>query len=513
MNNYENLYDEISPEDLAKQEGERTRVTENVLKVAREIDPENKLQGKELVEEVCRYVRTMTPSNEILKESRENNQISKIDKWDTTADELLSEKNLIPGHRRIRNIDGCTQISYITRALLLAKGIPSLSVDTIEENWILNNEDWNTQQEEKISGHYFLDVYDEKDKKWYTINPGNREERFHEHGDYSISGSKYIEAARGRDTVDMGFTNAAKRFTKLEKSMSNLKTIVSTINYQGEQFRVQDISSAVLTEIAATYPFLNEEEYENYMKKATKIELNNPIKDISNLLKLLNNPHASLREDNSEINHENKFSRIPTSEMIDDVLYIKIPTFFGVSTKDLENIFLPNEGKSTGLIIDLRSNEGGRTGPNRIFAKKHFIKEGEPTVGTNIKISTGGGLHQFDSKISPVEGKKYEKPIVILTSNKTFSSAERFVAIMKAGSSCTVIGTETAGGSAYPVKSTIEYNGKKYAIYIPTRRFYLNGQSKPLEETKIEPDITYDKEDIVDFAIKYIKSKKNESKI
>lgn len=227
MNNYETLYNEIAPEELARQEGERTRVTENVLRVAREIDPENKLQGKELVEEVCRYVRTMIPSDEILKESRENNQIPKIDKWDTTADELLSEKNLIPGHRRIRNIDGCTQISYLTRALLLAKGVPSLSIDTIEENWILNNKEWNTQQEERISGHYFLDIYDEKDKKWYTINPGNREERFHEHGDYSISGRKYIEAARGRDTVDMGFTNAEERFNKLEKSMNNLNTLVS----------------------------------------------------------------------------------------------------------------------------------------------------------------------------------------------------------------------------------------------------------------------------------------------
>ncbi len=511
MNNYETLYDEISPEDLAKQEGGRTKVTENVLKVADEIDPENKLQGKELVGEVCRYVRTMIPSEEILKSSRENNLIPKIDKWDTTADELLSEKNLIPEHGRKRNIDGCTQISYITRALLLAKGIPSLTVDTIEENWIRNNEDWNTQKGVKVSGHYFLDVYNEKDKEWYTI--GDTREMFHKHGEYYLEGNRYIETSRGRDTVDMVFTNEDTRLKILEKSMEKLKSRVNTIIYQGEQFLAHDVASAVLTEIASTYPFFNEEEYKTYMKKATKIELNNPIKDISTLLKLLNNPHASLREDNSEINHENKSSRIPTSEMIDDVLYIKIPTFFGVSTKDLESIFLPQEDKSTGLIIDLRLNEGGRTGPNRIFAKRHFIREGKHTVGTNIKIAPEGELHQFDSKTSPVEGKKYEKPIVILTSNKTFSSAERFVAIMKAGSSCTVIGTETAGGSAYPVKSTIEFNGKKYAIYIPTRRFYLNGQSKTLEETKIEPDITYDKEDIVDFAIKYIKSKKNEAKI
>jgi hypothetical protein len=29
-----------------------------------------------------------------------------------------------------------------------------------------------------------------------------------------------------------------------------------------------------------------------------------------------------------------------------------------------------------------------------------------------------------------------------------------------------------------------------------------------VEETKIEPDICYDKEDIVDFAVKYVKSMK-----
>jgi len=34
----------------------------------------------------------MIPADEILKESIRNNQIPKIDKWDTTADELLSEK-------------------------------------------------------------------------------------------------------------------------------------------------------------------------------------------------------------------------------------------------------------------------------------------------------------------------------------------------------------------------------------------------------------------------------------
>jgi len=205
----------------ANEEGERTKVTENVLKIAKEIDPENKLSGLDLVEEVCRYVRTMVPSQEMLNEAWKSKIISKKDKWDTSADELLSQENLIPGHSRIRNIDGCTQEAYITRALLLAKGIPSLMVDTIEEKWLNNNPNWKNDGIVTVSGHYFLDVYITADKKWYTINPGNREERVHEHKDYSIGNSRYIEFAKGRDTADMGYKNMEERLNKLEYSINS----------------------------------------------------------------------------------------------------------------------------------------------------------------------------------------------------------------------------------------------------------------------------------------------------
>ncbi len=211
----------------AKEEGERTKATENVLKIAKQIDPENKLSGLELVEEICRYIRTMTPSQETLEEAWKNNLIPKRDKWDTSADELLSESNLIPGHNRIRNIDGCTQISYITRALLLAKGIPSLIVDTIDKEWLKNNPEWkNDNKGIGVRGHYFLDVYIPQEKKWYTINPGNREERIHEYGDYSISGKIFINMAKGKDTKDMG----DRGFNTQEDRLNNLEVSLSKVN-------------------------------------------------------------------------------------------------------------------------------------------------------------------------------------------------------------------------------------------------------------------------------------------
>jgi hypothetical protein len=212
--------DYIKQISKAKEEGPRTKITENVLKISKEIDPKNKLSGLELVEEVCKYVRTMMPSKEILDKTRENKPIPRIDKWDTSADELLDEDNLIPGHTRVRNINGCTQISYITRALLLAKGVPSLLVDTIEEDWLKENPNWKNDETIPVSGHYFLDVYIYYEKKWYTINPGNREERIHTHEDYSIGNKKYIEFAKGRDTTDMGYLNMEDRLNKLEYSIN-----------------------------------------------------------------------------------------------------------------------------------------------------------------------------------------------------------------------------------------------------------------------------------------------------
>lgn len=207
----------------ANEEGERTKITENILKIAEQIDPNNELSGLELVEEVCKFVRTMTPSQEMLNEARKNNLISKRDKWNVTANELLSEDNLlpIPGNSTIRYIDGCNNESCVTRALLLAKGIPSLIIDTINEDWIKKNSNWKNDDVVGVHGHYFVDVYISQEEKWYTINPGNREERIHEHGDYSIFGIKFIKMIEGKDTADMGFNTLEERFDKLENSLNS----------------------------------------------------------------------------------------------------------------------------------------------------------------------------------------------------------------------------------------------------------------------------------------------------
>lgn len=71
----------------------------------------------------------------------------------------------------------------------------------------------------------------------------------------------------------------------------------------------------------------------------------------------------------------------------------------------------------------------------------------------------------------------------------------------------TLIGEKTAGGSGNPVEVDMEIDGKRYIARIPTWRFVLKGETKPIEETAITPDVIYTKGDIVDYAKKYLKGR------
>ena len=295
--------------------------------------------------------------------------------------------------------------------------------------------------------------------------------------------------------------------TVYEKALSK----ILTIGEQNEQEK--DLPSKVLTCISGTYPFLNQAEYDEYMENVSRIEPKNPLHEISLLIRLLNNPHASLDRSNTRNKsdeYEARPERQPSGELIDGVLYLNIPTFSGSKLESLENAFLPYKDVSEGMIIDLRENRGGSALNPILFAEKYFIKEGEHYEGTTVRIAPEGRLRYTDMYARAEKQVPYDKPIVILVSGKTFSAAERFTATMKAGTDCVLIGTDTEGGSAGPIKYEFEYNNNNYIVNIPVWRFFLKGEEKPLEETKIKPDIPYEKSDMVDFAVNYIKNSKRQ---
>jgi C-terminal processing protease CtpA/Prc len=97
-----------------------------------------------------------------------------------------------------------------------------------------------------------------------------------------------------------------------------------------------------------------------------------------------------------------------------------------------------------------------------------------------------------------------DAPIAILISKKCFSSNELFLAPFKTRGRATLIGTSTRGGSANPIREEVTIGGIKMVARIPQWRFFLKGEKRPIEITKIKPDISYSKSDIVAFAERYL---------
>ncbi len=216
--------------EIARQEGEQTRITETVRALANEIDPDNKLHGEELVREVCSYVTSMLPEFTYLESLYEKNPDLEQDKRARTADELLSTSNLLPNRLRTRNISGCIETAHITRALLLAKGIPCVYTETLEENWCQNEAaDFDPEAKDTnfMRGHVFIDAFIEEEGKWITVDPNEKGNTIREYGDYRKNGNKYIYPRSAKDSWDLGyktnkdFQEAVVKYFKGQKESEN----------------------------------------------------------------------------------------------------------------------------------------------------------------------------------------------------------------------------------------------------------------------------------------------------
>lgn len=99
---------------------------------------------------------------------------------------------------------------------------------------------------------------------------------------------------------------------------------------------------------------------------------------------------------------------------------------------------------SQSIIIDLRANGGGHAGTE---LASRFTNE---KLLTHYKaIRTKGSYESFTTPepiyLTPNHGTKYLKPIVILTNDRTASSAEDFTLSLYKSPNVTTIGTNTSG--------------------------------------------------------------------
>lgn len=280
---------------------------------------------------------------------------------------------------------------------------------------------------------------------------------------------------------------------------------------KNEDVAVQKIYKKILK----VYPFLTKTEKDFFDKKSKIIMdkfLNGNIEAkeaINNLLHLLNgNGHADIKEwqkPNRNFMREAKVRKSPTFNIENRILFIKIPSWamwLGKINKKLVSFCKNNAKKYNALIIDVRENQGGSSRIAHNFANIFFKKI--VVYGKFSKKNKNGKLKTTAGKLEPNKDIFIDKPIVILISNKCFSSNELFLAPFKISKRAVLIGQPTAGGSANPISEIIKISDKKFVVRIPTWRFFLKGKSKPIEKTKIIPDIIYDNKDIENFARNYL---------
>jgi len=101
------------------------------------------------------------------------------------------------------------------------------------------------------------------------------------------------------------------------------------------------------------------------------------------------------------------------------------------------------------LIIDLRRNGGGSL-EGVIFWCSYLVDE-RPTHLNDIFRADTGETHQFWA-LPYVPGPRYlDRPVYVLTSQRTFSGGEDFAYTLQALARAQVIG-ETTGGGAHPTR-------------------------------------------------------------
>ncbi|OXA95597.1 S41 family peptidase [Flavobacterium hercynium] len=209
-----------------------------------------------------------------------------------------------------------------------------------------------------------------------------------------------------------------------------------------------------------------------------------------------------------------------------DIGYIRISRCFGNpeslfdDKKEKEDIklmltlfdsILNSFSDTKGIIIDIRSNGGGHGGDD--LASRFALKK----IITHYKaIRQKGGYENFTTPepiyITPNNGVQYLKPIVILTNDRTASSAEDFTISLYQQQNVTTIGTNTSGMLSDMFGGDLSNN---VSFTLSNQRYYST-ENKLLEDIGVpvkievkntEKDIDNKKDPVIIKALETLKSR------
>lgn len=160
-----------------------------------------------------------------------------------------------------------------------------------------------------------------------------------------------------------------------------------------------------------------------------------------------------------DLPHEEEIMKF--SKMRNGIGYLKISSFGYSELKEMFDSCYSDLLQTRALIIDLRGNGGGNSG-NADYILRHLSADSIKTASwkspQHIPAFTSWGYkdtwyEQPSGYMQPIENKTiYDKPVVVLIDNGTFSAAEDFCGIFVSMKRGVLIGQPTGGSTGNGVR-------------------------------------------------------------
>lgn len=187
------------------------------------------------------------------------------------------------------------------------------------------------------------------------------------------------------------------------------------------------------------------------------------------------------------------------------IAYLRYESFIDNISDDEFEYLLKRYQNTKGMILDMRENGGGSV--INISTILGRFTNSKILVGYT-RTRNGKGHNDFGPdetfQISPVEGTKYTKPIILLTDRGSYSATTFFAMASKAFPNIKMVGDTTGGGGGLPNGGQLP-NGWTYRFSISQ---LLDLDKKNYAEDGVPPAIHVDfdwtdlkKDEIIDRAI------------
>ncbi len=162
----------------------------------------------------------------------------------------------------------------------------------------------------------------------------------------------------------------------------------------------------------------------------------------------------------------------------DDILYLRVVSFDKKVVKDVKKYIKENEGKTKGIIIDLRNNPGGLL-DQAVGLVDLFVDKG-------VIVSQKGRIKSENKEYKATKSGTYKNiPLVVLVNGGSASASEIVSGSLQDHQRAIIVGEKTFGKGSVQVILPID---KNEAIKLTIARYYLPS-GRTIQALGVTPDI------------------------